>query len=154
MKKTTQLFAVITLLAAAVFTGCKSPEDKVEAAEDKVENAKDELKEEVKDANADAVKKANAEEWAEFKAKSNEEIKENEKKIAELRVKLKKPGKMLDPIYEKRIASLEEKNRNLKIKLDAYETNQSDWEAFKAEFKHDMEEFGNAFKSITVDNEK
>lgn len=154
MKKTTQLFAVITLLAAAVFTGCKSPDDKVEAAEDKVENAKEDLKEEVKDANADAVKKANAEEWKEFKSKSNEEIKENEKKIAELKVKLKKPGKMLDPMYEKRIANLEEKNRNLQAKLDGYETNQSDWESFKAEFKHDMDEFGQAFRDITVDNKK
>lgn len=154
MKKTTQLFAVITLLAAAVFTGCKSPDEKVAAAEDKVENAKEDLKEEVKDANADAVKKANAEEWKEFKTRSNEEIKDNEKKIAEIRVKLKKPGKLLDPIYEKRIANLEEKNRDLQAKLDGYETNQSDWESFKAEFKHDMDEFGKAFKDITVNNEK
>lgn len=150
MKKTTQLFAVVTLLAAAVFTGCKSPDQKVEAAEDKVENAN----EETKDANAEAVKTANAEEWKEFKSQSNEEIKENEKKIAELRVKLKKPGKLLDPIYEKKIANLEEKNRNLQLKLDGYETNQSDWESFKREFKHDMDEFGKAFRDITVNNEK
>ena len=130
--------------------------DDKKKAEDAVLEAptKEDLKEEVKDANADAVKKANAEEWKEFKAKSNEEIKENEKKIAELKVKLKKPGKMLDPMYEKRIANLEEKNRNLQLKLDGYETNQSDWESFKAEFKHDMDEFGKAFKDITVNNEK
>jgi len=57
-------------------------------------------------------------------------------------------------MYEKRIANLEEKNKNLQLKLDGYETNQSDWESFKSEFKHDMDEFGQAFRDITVDNKK
>jgi len=154
MKKITFLFAAATILAGTILTGCKSPEQKVEAAQDKVETAKDELKVEVKDANAEAVKKANAEEWKEFKNESQEQIKENDRKIAELKEKVKRPGTLLDPMREKRIANLEEKNRNLQLKLDGYETNQSDWESFKAEFKHDMDEFGKAFKDLTVNNKK
>jgi DNA-directed RNA polymerase subunit N (RpoN/RPB10) len=34
----------------------------------------------------------------------------------------------------------------------AYEKSQSDWEAFKREFNHDMEELGKALKDLTVDN--
>ena len=58
----------------------------------------------------------------------------------------------MDAMHENKIAKLEEKNRELKQKLDNYETSQSDWEAFKTEFNHDMDEFGKAFKDLTVDN--
>lgn len=152
MKQTSTIFLTATLVAASIFSGCKSPDQKVETAKDKVEDAKEELKTEVNDANAEATKKANAEEWKVFKADAVLKIKENDAKIADLKIKLKKPGKMLDPIYERRIATLEQKNKDLQIKLDNYEAKQSDWEAFKQEFNHDMDEFGQAFKDLTVDN--
>ena len=81
-------------------------------------------------------------------------IKENEVRIAELKVKMKKPGKILDPLYEKKIEMLEQKNIDLKAKMEAYEKNQSDWESFKREFNHDMDELGSALKDLTVDNKK
>jgi len=65
---------------------------------------------------------------------------------------LNKPGKILDPIYKQRIETLEEQNRDLKVRLDVYEKNNSDWETFKREFNHDMDELGKALKDFTVDN--
>ena len=67
---------------------------------------------------------------------------------------MKKSGKTLDAVYEQRIDTLEKKNRDLKARVDAYDKSQSDWESFKREFNHDMDELGQAFKDLTVDNKK
>jgi hypothetical protein len=65
---------------------------------------------------------------------------------------MKMPGKTLDPLYEKKIEILEQQNKDLKKRIEDYETSQSDWEKFKSEFNHDMEELGKALKDFTVDN--
>lgn len=65
---------------------------------------------------------------------------------------MKKPGKTLDPLYKSRIDALELKNQELKSRLEAYEKNQSNWETFKREFNHDMDELGVALADFTVDN--
>jgi uncharacterized protein YeaO (DUF488 family) len=38
--------------------------------------------------------------------------------------------------------------------MDAYEKTQSDWEEFKREYNHDMEELGAALKDFRVNNRK
>ncbi len=146
MKKTIITLAVSSMLiVGSVFTSCKSPAQKEEAAQQDLNEAQNE-------ANAEAQKVATAEEWAEFKIEADAKIQSNEVRIAELTVKLNKPGKILDPIYKQRIETLEEQNRDLKVRLDVYEKNNSDWETFKREFNHDMDELGKALKDFTVDN--
>ena len=145
-------FAAIALIATAIFTGCSSNSEKEAEAREEVQEAKEELQEVKQEANEDAAKAANAEEWQAFKADAELKIQENNARIAELREKMKKSGKTMDAMYEKRIENLQQKNNELKMKLDNYEKNQSDWEAFKAEFNHDMDELGKAFKDLTVDN--
>ena len=104
------------------------------------------------EAQADAIKVANAEEWRVFKSDAEIKIKENEVRIGELKVKMKKSGKTFDAMYEKNIIALEQKNKDLRAKISNYESNQSDWEAFKREFNHDMDELGQAIKDLTVNN--
>ena len=104
------------------------------------------------EAQADAIKVANAEEWRVFKSDAEIKIKENEVRIGELKVKMKKSGKTFDAMYEKNIIALEQKNKDLRTKISNYESNQSDWEAFKREFNHDMDELGQAIKDLTVNN--
>lgn len=65
---------------------------------------------------------------------------------------MNRPGKTLEPMYEKRIITLQEKNMEMRARLDNYEKSQSDWESFKREFNHDMDELGQSLKDITVDN--
>ena len=155
MKKTLLTLAIATaLITGTIFTGCKSPVQKEEAAKDKVQDAKQDLKEVRNDANAEAQKVATAEEWKTFKSESEVKIKNNEIRIAELKVKMKKRGKTLDALYAKRIETLEQKNRDLRTRLDAYEKSESDWEVFKREFNHDMDELGQALTDFTVDNKK
>jgi len=65
---------------------------------------------------------------------------------------MKRSGKTLDALRAKKIDALEQKNRDMRNRIAAYEKSQSDWESFKREFNHDMDELGQAFKDLTVDN--
>jgi chromosome segregation ATPase len=142
------------LIAGLIFTGCQTSTQKEEAAKEKVQDAKEDLKEVQKDVSEDANKAASAEEWKIFRNETEIKISKNENRIAELKIKMKKPGKILDPLYEKRIDVLEQRNRDLKAKMDAYEKNQSDWESFKREFNHDMDDLGQSLENFTVNNDK
>lgn len=134
--------------------GCQSSEQKVEDAKDKVQSAKEDLKAVQKDANAEAQNITNAEAWKTLKAEAEAKIKNNETVIAELKVQMKKPGKVLDALYEKTITTLEQKNKEMRTRIDAYDKSHSDWEAFKREFTHDMDELGRALNDLTVNNKK
>ena len=153
MKKTIITLAVaVTLVAGALFTGCKSPAQKEDAAQDKVADAQEDLNAAQKDANAAEIKVATTEEWTAFKIESEGKIKDNEIRIAELKAKKNKPGKTFDKLYEERIETLEQKNMEMRARINTYENSQSDWETFKREFNHDMDELGKALKDLTVNN--
>ena len=82
MKKTTiTLIAATMLVAGAIFTSCKSPAQKEDAAEAKVEDAQQDL-------NAASQEVATAEEWQTFKSETVLKITDNEIRIAELKVKI------------------------------------------------------------------
>jgi len=153
MNKTIITLAVTSMLVAgSVFTSCKSPAQKEDAAQANVENAKQDLNAAQVKADAASLKVATAEEWTAFKNESEIKIRDNEIRIAELKAKMKKPGKVFDSMYEKKIDKLEQQNRDLRLRMDTYEKSQSDWETFKSEFNHDMDELGKALKDLTVDN--
>jgi hypothetical protein len=57
--------------------------------------------------------------------------------------------------YNKRIAELEQKNSDMKKKLDDYKADGKDkWEQFKKDFSRDMDDLGNAFKDLTTKKTK
>ncbi len=145
MKKLFYLLAVTMLFAAGtVITSCNWSSNK----------ANKDRKETQVDTELQQQKTATTEEWEEFKGESEIKIKENEIRIEELKQKLMQPGVTLDSLLQKRINALEEKNNNLKAKIKTFESDQSDWESFKREFNHDMDELGEAFKNLTIDNKK
>lgn len=155
MKKSIFSLAIAaTFMAGAIFTSCQSPAEKVEGAEAKVQDAKQDLKEVQKDANAEAQKAANAEEWRIFKSESEVKIRANETYIAELKEKMKRSGRALDAVYAKNIEALEQKNKDMRSRIDVYDKSQSNWESFKTEFGRDMDELGQALKNLAVDNKK
>jgi alanyl-tRNA synthetase len=148
-------FTFIAAIAVeSAMNSCQSPAEKVDDAQANVEDAKQELKDVQKDVNADAVKAANAAEWQAFKTETELKIKNNEIRISELKVKMNKAGNTRDENLSKRIDTLEQKNKDLQVRLDAYEKSQTDWAAFKREFTHDMDELGKALSDLTVDNKK
>ena len=154
MKKSTALAVIAMITASTVFTNCKSPDQKVDDAQTKVQDAKKDLNTAQDDAAVTAQKAAANEEWQLFKTQSEAKIKENDLSIAQLKEKMKSSGKKLDDMFTKNIESLEKKNKDLSDKIANYDKGRSDWEAFKREFNHDMDEFGNAFKDLTVNNKK
>jgi hypothetical protein len=154
MKKHFFILAVTTIMAGTIFISCQSSVQKQEAARAKVQDAKQELNAAQKEANAAAQVVATAEEWEAFRNESELKIKANEVRIAELNVKMKKPGEIFDAIYEKKITNLELQNKEMRARLVAYEKNQTNWESFKREFNHDMEAIAQAFKDLSVDNKK
>jgi len=144
----------MAMLAMAFLSSCQSNADKLEAANKDVAEAKEELAEARADAREIKIMVANEEEWRAFKTDAEVKIANNEKRIEEIREKMKKPGKTFDEMYRKNIDALEERNKDLRKRIGYYENNQSDWDRFKREFNHDMDEIGQALKDLTVDNAK
>ena len=100
-------FTIVALLAAgSLFTSCLSSEQKKEAADAQVVIARDNLAAEQMKADKLAEKAATANELKTFKLESDLKIKNNEVRIAELKLKMNKPGVASDEVYKKRIDSL------------------------------------------------
>ncbi len=146
------LSATITLIAGTIFTSCQSTAQKQDAANEKVQDARQDLNEAKTDANTIGQELATAEEWATFKSESEVKIRDNEIRITELTVKMNKPGEVFDELYKNKISNLELQNKEMRTRLIEYEKSQSNWETFKREFNHDMDELGKALKDLTVDN--
>lgn len=155
MKRTIFILSgTIALMAGVFFTSCQSTAQKQDAAQAKVQEARQDLNAAKQDANAIGQELATAEEWAAFKSESEVKIRDNEVRINELTVRMNKPGETFDELYAKKIANLELQNKEMRTRLTAYEKSQTNWESFKREFNHDMDELGKALKDLTVDNKK
>ena len=113
-------------MAGIMFTGYQLSTQKKEAAHTKVQDANQDLNVVQKDTNAAVQKVATAEEWKTFnKSEFELKIKTNEMRITELNIKIRKPAELFDTFYVKKIANLEEENRFLKVRLEAYKKSQS-----------------------------
>jgi len=153
MKKSIITIAIASMIiAGSAFTSCKSPAEKADDAQADVQDARKDLNEAQNDANTKTENVATAEEWQLFKSEAEAKIRSNEVRINELTIQMNKPGKVFDDLYKKRIQTLEQQNRDLKNRIDAYDKSHTDWETFKREFNHDMDELGEALKNLTVSN--
>ena len=133
-------------MAGLILNGCETPAQKEAAPKTNVQNAKDDLKEAKQELNA---------EYPAFRRDAEQQIADNEEKIAQLKVKLDKPGKHpLDNARRQKLDNLEKKNADLKAMLDGYETERSDWTAFKAKFNHAKDNVRDAFKDFGDDLNK
>jgi hypothetical protein len=155
MKKIIFILALaIPLMAGIIFTGYRSSTQKQKAAQAKDPYANRDLNAAPKLANTVAEKPINSEEWLTFKSESERKIRNHEIRIAELNLEIKNQGEKSDALYRKKIANLEQQNKDMRARLEAYEKSQSNWESFKREFNHDMDAIGQALKDLTVDNKK
>ena len=136
----------IMIVASWSMIACKdSSEKKVESAREDVNEAKQDLREAQNNYSA---------EWQKFHDDARLRIQENNNKIAEYRVKIKNEKQDARERHEKRIAELETKNHDLEVKIDTYKDDGSNWDSFKREFNHDMDELGHAIGDVFKDNEK
>lgn len=154
--KPTSVIALAMFLnfSGMILISCQSTTEKEEKATEEVQEAKHELADVKKDIRADSVEAIKTEEWRIFRNEADARIRSNDIRIAALKKKIEKPGNKMDAEYPQAILDLEKKNKNLQDRMDAYEKNQSDWESFKREYNHDMEELGEALKDFRVNNKK
>jgi peptidoglycan hydrolase CwlO-like protein len=152
MKKSIFTLAIVTLIIGSVITSCKPNTEKEQEAQENVDSAKVAVTEAEEDLD-EAKRAATAEEWQQFKEDANAKIEENNAKIADLKLKIKKTGNDIDKSYQKNIDAMEQKNKELKVKMESYKNDvNSDWKSFKREFNHDMEELGQRLKDFKVNN--
>jgi hypothetical protein len=141
MKKT-MMIASAVLVIGALSIGCNNSTEKLNDA-----------KADVVEADAELVK-AKAEYLEDMKVYREEaalRIIENEKSIAEFKVRVAKEKKEAKSEYNEKIAALEAKNTDMKKQLDNYQDDGFEkWKSFKEEFGKDMDSLGNAFKNLTI----
>lgn len=153
MKKSIFTLASTVFMSVIILTGCNSSSQKIENAEDNLQNAKEAVIDARTDLNV-AVRDSITE-FQQFKTESQNEIIANEKSIAGLKLSYADASQENRILYEKKVAELEEKNSALKVKLAEYkEGNTDQWQIFKSEFKRDMDELRKAFADFTINNKK
>jgi F0F1-type ATP synthase membrane subunit b/b' len=146
MKHGILVFVVMGFIAGTLLKGCQKPaESKVENAKENVGTAKDELK--------DAQAEYQAE-WQKFKTESQQAIESNEKQIDGFKVKMEKAGSKARAKYDRNIATLERKNRDLKKKLEEYkDEGHEKWNTFKTDFNREMDEIAATMKDLFKDKD-
>jgi len=146
MKKSILTIVASAFVASVMLTGCNTSAQKVENAEENVASANEDLN----DAN-----EAYKQEIDNYRKEADEKIAANNKSIAEFNARIALEKKDAQDDYRKQIATLEQKNTDMKKKMDDYKAEGKDkWEQFKTEFNRDMDELGKAFKDLTVKNVK
>ena len=147
MKKTILTFAITAFIAGITLVGCNNPpsDNKVENAKEDVNEAKQDLREAENDY---------AREWQEYRNEQLAKLANNDKEIADYRVKIKTEKAEVRERKEKRLAELERENNELKVRLDNYKDDgQNNWQQFKTEFNQSMDHLGQGFKNLFADND-
>lgn len=138
--------AALVFVVLATLTGCNTPSEKVEKAQENVTEAKTDLDKAEADYTADMEK---------YRKETDERIAANQKSIDEFNERISKEKKEARKEYREKIDALNEKNRDMKKRLDDYKGEGNEkWQSFKREFNHDMDELGNAVRDIGKNNVK
>lgn len=140
MKKSILIVAALVFAGLATFTGCNSPSQKVENAEENVQKANEELAKARQEylADLESFRKDNA-----ARTLSNEQM------IAELKTRVANEKEATRVAYLKRISELEQKNLEMKNKMAEYnEDGQENWKSFKTEFNRDMDNLGQSLANF------
>jgi chromosome segregation ATPase len=144
MKKSIFTVASVLMIAASTFTSCDTPKDDVVNAQENVADAQKNLDEATDDYIAEIES---------FRTETNEKIAANDRSIAVLKANVAEKNAATKSAYWSKIAELEKRNGELKIRMADYKADGKDnWGTFKSEFNHDMDGLGSAFKDVTVKN--
>jgi hypothetical protein len=144
MKKLILIGFIFLYINSSLVMSCTTPAEKVEKAQAKVDKANGVL---------DAVNDAYLTDIETYRKGAFDKIVANDLAIKEFRARIEAQKRDAKANYVKKITELEQKNTDLKKKMDDYKaSNKEKWDIFKAEFSHDMDALGQAFKDLTVKN--
>ncbi len=132
MKNNIYSFALIGCITGMLSAGCgKTSEQKVEIVKENARDAQRSWRETEAETSSD---------WLAFVRESDEGIEANEKRIDAFKKDIEKAGSKVSAKYSKDVTALEQKNRDMKKKLNEYkDEGPAKWEEFKTNFKHDMD---------------
>ena len=146
MKKTTLLLTASIFITASILTGCNTPAQKVENAQENVAEA---------NKNLDS---ANVEYQADIdncRKEANDKIVANDKSIADFKARINDQKEEARADYKNRLAELEQKNSDMKLEIDGYKADGKDnWEIFKSRFGDEMDKLDNSVKDFENKNFK
>ncbi len=144
MKRTVLNLAIAAFMAGTMITSCQSSADKVENAQDKVEAAEENVevaRQELDQALRDSIQQ--------FRLESEKELIANEKIIADFKVKIARDRLENRAEYERNLAALEQKNREMRRDLEEFNEVQRDkWDSFRFKLKQDMDEHAKAIRDF------
>lgn len=136
----------IFLAGSSLLTACRTAAQRVEKAEDNVVEAKKDL---------EKVQEAYLADIENYRRETAVKIAANEERIAALNAKTESERKEARAEYKKKVTTLEQRNTNMKKKLDNYKAEGKDkWERFKTDFNREMDDLGNAFKNMIGTNKE
>ncbi len=142
--KTKNLGIAILLIAAAAIIGCSRSGRQVNDTEKNAESARK---------TRDDANKQYLEDIREFRKETAAMVEANTRSIAELNKAAEGKTDDVKAAYRKQVNGLEQKNKELKTKIDSYvENGQDNWEVFKSEFSRDMQSLGQSLKDFSVRN--
>lgn len=146
MKTSNLIMASALVVSFMALSNCNTHEEKVEKAEENVAEANKDLE------------KANQEymfDVENYRLETADKLAANERNIIEFNARIDSKKKDVTEDYKAKVAELDKKNTDMKKRMDDYKADSKEkWESFKAEFNHDMEELGQSFKNLTVNNVK
>lgn len=146
MKKALTISA---FMLAAVFMGCNTPEEKVEKAKENVEEANAKLDKAQKELEEHKVQ------VEKYRQEIVEQLAANRRRIVELRADVDNAQKGTKEALTKQVNELEERNDAMEKRLIEFnEVGKEQWENFKTEFSHDMDDLGQALRNFSVKNAK
>ncbi len=146
MKIKTLLFPALMLVRSFAFVSCGDSSSKEKEAAEDVSKAKEESAKAYQEY-LDEVEK--------YKAEVAERIAANKKAIADYNLTVQASKQKVNENQARQIADLEAKNDEMQRKLNEYKTeDQTKWQSFKEEFGRDMDQLGQSFKDLTVNNVK
>ena len=139
MKNLKKVITISFMIIGVMLIGCFENSEK----------SKQDIKENIKENEAYKL------EMDEYRFRIAEQITTNENSIIAFRSRIASQKKEARADYEKKINDLNNKNTDLKMRLDAFNAdNKESWELFKVEFGRDMDELGNALHDFTINSQK
>jgi TolA-binding protein len=136
---------VLIILMLLSFAACNSPSEDVKKAEDNVEKANSELVQAEQDFALDMEN---------YRNETKTRIARNDSSIREFKARIRNDKREAKSDYEKEIAELENKNTDMKKRIEDYKaaTNE-EWQSFKSSFKKEMDDLDEAVKRIFDDKD-
>lgn len=139
-------FTLAAFISVSIYSGCdKTPEKRIENAEQDLHEAKKEVKEAIKDAQT-----VYRDEWHTFQFDMEAKIRDNEYRINELKRQMVKADAKSKMKFDKEIEVVEQHNEHLKRRLAEYkDEGKEKWEDFKKDFMREVEGIQKSLSDLT-----